>query len=64
MIYVWLLLFQLLITAESKSVYDRISDLLPVLRHLAAINVNEAQCQELVDILEELTSYVLACTLK
>ncbi|XP_065902249.1 inositol 1,4,5-trisphosphate receptor type 2-like [Dysidea avara] len=47
---------QLLITSESETVYSRISSLLPTLRHLAVIDVDEKQCQELVDILEELTS--------
>ena len=41
--------------------YSRISSLLPTLRHLAVIDVDEKQCQELVDILEELTSYVVVC---
>jgi len=50
-----------LITQESETVYSRISSLLPTLRHLAVINVNETQCEELVDILEELTSYVIVC---
>ncbi|XP_065909470.1 inositol 1,4,5-trisphosphate-gated calcium channel ITPR1-like [Dysidea avara] len=45
---------QLLITPESESVYNKISTLLPTLRHLAAIDVNKTRCQELVNILDDL----------
>lgn len=48
-----------MITPESESVYKEISKLIPTLRHLAAIDVNETQCQELVKVLDDLTEYAM-----
>ena len=50
---------QLLITHESQNVYTEIQDILPELRHYAAIDVNEKQCSKLVKILERFTTYVI-----
>ena len=50
---------QLLITESSKRVFNEVTtDHLPVIRHLAEIDVNEHQCQRLLNALETLTTYV------
>lgn len=49
---------QLLITETSEKVFNEVSfKHLPILRHLAEIDVNEDQCQELLNTLEMLTMY-------
>jgi len=52
---------QLLITHTSEKVFNEVSfEHLPNLRHLAEVDVNEVQCQQLLSILETLTMYVIA----
>ena len=49
---------QLLITESSKSVLKEVTTKhLPVIRHLAEIDVSEDQCRQLLDALEALTTY-------
>ena len=49
---------QLLITESSKRVFNAVTAKhLPIIRHLAEIDVNEYQCQQLLDALEALTTY-------
>ena len=46
---------QLLITDQSKNVYDGVLTKLPKLRHHAAVDASEEQHSELVEILENFT---------
>ena len=49
---------QLLITKTSETVFNKVSFThLPVLRRLAEIDVDEIQCQQLLNTLEALTTY-------
>ena len=47
-----------MITEASKQVFNEVSFThLPLLRHLAEVDVNEDQCQQLLNTLETLTKY-------
>ena len=49
---------QLLITETSEKVFTEVTSThLPILRHLAEIDVDKTQCQQLLSTLEALTMY-------